>query len=113
MGNGTKEAVSSRPGPSASSAGSAQPPRALPQPLQRASISRLPAGLGRARAQMRQVEGEREEGAILGAAPTVEGLGRLWKTGGQRGNARVGFMKEEGMCSGSTKLSPPDSLSLG
>ncbi|NP_001014244.2 doublesex- and mab-3-related transcription factor C1-like [Rattus norvegicus] len=52
MGNGTEEAPSTPPGPSASSTGSVQPPWALPQPLQRATISRLPAGLGLAREQM-------------------------------------------------------------
>lgn len=71
MGNGTEEAPSIPPGPSASSTGSVQPPRALPQPLQRATISRLPAGLGLAREQMRQVEGEREGREPFSAQPQL------------------------------------------
>lgn len=79
MGNGTEEAPSSPPGASASSTGSVQPPPAQPQPqpLQGATVSPLPAGLGLgllAREQMRQVEGERDQGAILGPAPTVTEL---------------------------------------
>ncbi|XP_031231541.1 doublesex- and mab-3-related transcription factor C1-like isoform X2 [Mastomys coucha] len=54
MGNNTGEAPSTRPRPSASSTGSGQPPRAQPQPPPRATLSRLPAGLGlgHAREQM-------------------------------------------------------------
>lgn len=71
MGNGTEAARSTPPGPSASSTGSVQPQWALPQPLQRATISRLPAGLGLAREQMRQVEGEREGRGPFSAQPQL------------------------------------------
>jgi hypothetical protein len=76
IGNGTEEGASSPPGTLASSTGSVQSPRALPQPLQGATVSPLPAGLGLglAREQMRQVEGEKDQGAIPVPVPTVTRL---------------------------------------
>lgn len=113
MGNDTEEGPPTPPGPSASSTGSVQLSRALPQPPLRVTISRLPVGLGLAREQMRQVEGERGDREPFSAQPQLSVLRGLWKFGGQLGGGCVGSMKEEGMCWGNGKLSPPDSLSLG